>query len=202
MNRDGAHGKWPLMMARMRASLKALWPSSRSLRPCQPAAAECLQEWAQARAVVGIAGLADRLGLGWIGMDHSRQSLQADPRHHGQGDLVDHLPRMTRDDRCAREDWYRTQQELRSPSRLDQRGRIWLRHNGKQNTKIDQMLLEGTHSLSAMAARIDRLGSEEEKRQRVRGHLDHLSDPVEDGGHGLKLSPYDRSDLPIAFEVG
>ena len=31
-------------------------------------------------------------------MDHLRNGLQADPRHHGQGDLVDHLPRVPCDD--------------------------------------------------------------------------------------------------------
>ena len=50
----------------------------------------------QLRAAVEVARLSDRVGLGWIGADHSADFTQADPVIHGKYERLNRLAGMGR----------------------------------------------------------------------------------------------------------
>src|ERR1700690_1271062 len=66
--------------------------------PGQPTPQQRSDRRRQTRAVVGVRRLSDRFSLGRIRVDDAGKGTQTDPRAHRQGDLVDHLARMTGDD--------------------------------------------------------------------------------------------------------
>src|ERR1700690_1757107 len=69
--------------------------------PLQPSPQPRSDRWSHTCAGIGVGCHLDRLALGRIGMNDTRERAEPYPRDHRQGYFVDHVARMAGNDRCA-----------------------------------------------------------------------------------------------------